>query len=486
MDLRSVDFGRDTAEFDQHLSEYFLETPTFQLVVDGQRSIVIGRKGTGKTALVKYMSEGERPSHEYILKIESSHATYVKIDENLRSFVSQVKNLDSSFKLGWLFTVVLALVERFTKETTLAVTKEERDLHKFALANLGYDPADPISAIAGYVTSWIKNLKSLGPAHRASPAAREPSLDEPRLLQLIVGAVDRVTKKGKRVYFLFDRLDERWDGSELYANFLQGLLLAIKDLRANCPRVCPVVFLRDDIFDEVTKGFQHIDHYRMEIEQIRWDERSLLEMAALRIASSMRRKGDRFADGDAVALWRVVFPEDVPFKKNPIPSHAYMIERTLSRPRDIILFATKARDVALARRNSHVTAKDLTHAETDYSQTKLKDLFAECSYRYPGLDQVVQRFRRKTAGFDRDELRMLLLEIAEEVGPQVGWIPTNEIEFMKDLYSIGFLSYTTKGGILRGTRVVHSGINADPNVILEQARVFVSPIFRKALELRDH
>ncbi len=486
MELRHVHFGRDTAEFDQHLSDYFLKTSTYQHIVDGQKSIVIGRKGTGKTALVRYLVESERTSQEYIVKIESSHATYVKIDENLRSFVSQVKNLDSSFKLGWLFTTLLALVERFTNETTVAVTKEERDLHEFALNNLSYDPADPVSAIAGYVTSWIKNLKSLGPATREVTDAKGNFLDEPRLLQMIVGAVQRVTKKGKKVYLLFDRLDERWDGSELHVGFLQGLFLAIKDLKAACPGICPVVFLRDDIFDEVTRDFQHIDHYRMEIEQIRWNEKSLLEMVALRISSSLTRRGDRVQDENPEALWRLVFPEDIPYKKNPIPSHAYMIERTLFRPRDIILFATMAQYLAIGNRNPHVTIEDLATSEKEYSLMKLKDLVAEWSYRFPGLDSVLQRFRRKPAGFEQDELRLLLLEICDELGTSLPWIPADDAEFLMLLYSIGFLSYTTRGGILRGTRVVHSAAEPDANVITEQSRVFISPIFRRALELRDH
>ena len=246
------------------------------------------------------------------------------------------------------------------------------------------------------------------------------------------------------------------------------------------------MFLRDDIFDEVTSQFQHIDHYRMEIERIRWDERSLLEMVSLRIAASLRRRGDRLTDERPESVWRMVFPDDVPFKQNPIPSQAYMIERTLFRPRDIILFATKARDTALANRSSHVTVQDITTAEAEYSSMKLRDLVAEWSARYPGLDPVLQRFRRQTAGFAREELRLLLMEIIEEFSTKLTWMPADEDELLKLLYSLGFFSFTTRGGTLRGTRVVHAAVDPDPNVIVEQERVHVSPIFRKALDLRDH
>ena len=86
MDLRHIEFGRDTAEFDRHLSEYFLTTPTFESVKAGEKSVVIGRKGAGKTALLRYCVENETAATEYVVKIEASHSTLVKIDENLKSF----------------------------------------------------------------------------------------------------------------------------------------------------------------------------------------------------------------------------------------------------------------------------------------------------------------------------------------------------------------------------------------------------------------
>ena len=201
--LAQIDFGQDTAEFDKHLADYFLETPTYSQVMQGDKAIVTGRKGTGKTALLRYAVDTERPATQYVLKIEASHATYAKLDENLRALTSQIKNLDSSFKLAWLFTTLVALIDRLTRETTLYVTNDEKALYTFAKDNYRYTETDPVAAISGYVFSWVKNLKTIGPIERAVPdAAGTHVFDEPRLIELIRGAVTRVTNKGKTV-FLF-------------------------------------------------------------------------------------------------------------------------------------------------------------------------------------------------------------------------------------------------------------------------------------------
>ena len=59
MYLKEVDFGRDVAEFDRHLSDFFIETNAYDQVKKGNRSLVIGRKGTGKTAILKYSMDTE-------------------------------------------------------------------------------------------------------------------------------------------------------------------------------------------------------------------------------------------------------------------------------------------------------------------------------------------------------------------------------------------------------------------------------------------
>lgn len=486
MYLKEVDFGRDVAEFDRHLADFFLKTDAYNQVRSGNKSLVIGRKGTGKTAILKYSVDTENKSKEYVIPIEATHSTYIKIDENLRSFTSQIKNIDSSFKLAWLFTTLLALVDRLTKESIVAITKEERDLYDFAKKNLNYDVADPISAIAGYASEWIKNLKSIGPVNReVKNNTKQVVFDEARVIQLIKASIERINKKGRQVFLLYDRLDERWDGSELYKAFLQGLLLATKDLKATGLDVAPVIFLRDEIFEEVARDFQHIDHYRMEIQRIEWDEQSLVELLALRILSSLNKKGLRLENESPEYLWNRVFPSTLPARKTPIPSTAYLVERTLFRPRDMVLFATYIKDLATKRRHTNIEVEDIQQAEEQYSKDKLRDLVAEHSYRMPQIVNVFEEFRYKKIGFDLDDLRLLMLEIKEKQGHSIGWLNQSEDSLIKTLYRIGFISFTARGGVLRGTRVVHSGVNPDEKVILEQNRVYVSPIFRKALDLKE-
>lgn len=488
MDIRLLDFGRDTAEFDDQLKDYFITTPAYEDIIEGHKSLVIGRKGSGKTSIMRYCIENEDIASQYVIKVEATHATYSRISEKLNTLTYSIQNLDSSFKLAWLATTLMRLLDRFVGESLIALSREERLLYDAAVKIFGYDRADPISVIAGYVFDWFRNLKKVGSVEREFPdnAPEKIFYDETRLLSLIQNAVARANSKGKKVYIFYDKLDERWDGTELHTAFIQGLFLATKDVKSMGLKVFPVVLLRDDIFRIVSRNFQHIDHYRMEIAKISWDENSLIDLVAQRIRASLASQGGRSLAESSIDLWNLAFPAQFKERKHVLTSYTYMIERTLFRPRDIILLCNMMRDRARLDRVETLDAESVKLCEKEYSSIKRYDLVAEYSYLYPGLESVLLKFKEKTIGFDIEELRYLILEIQEVLDYDNALKKLEEDNLLRILFDVGFLCYTKKGGVLRGTQVVHSGVNSDTDQILKQDRIFVSPIFRKGLDLKDH
>src|SRR5436305_1989233 len=50
-----VDWGKDEARGDERLLDYFYSTPDFRGLISGTKRYVIGRKGTGKTAVCEHI-----------------------------------------------------------------------------------------------------------------------------------------------------------------------------------------------------------------------------------------------------------------------------------------------------------------------------------------------------------------------------------------------------------------------------------------------
>src|SRR5574340_572188 len=57
MKLSIINWGADSAEKDPYLLHYFVQSPAFQRLREKQKSIVIGRKGSGKSAVRKKLEQ---------------------------------------------------------------------------------------------------------------------------------------------------------------------------------------------------------------------------------------------------------------------------------------------------------------------------------------------------------------------------------------------------------------------------------------------
>ena len=57
MRLNTINWGDDSAEKDPYLLHYFVQSAAFQRLRERQKSIVVGRKGSGKSAVRKKLEQ---------------------------------------------------------------------------------------------------------------------------------------------------------------------------------------------------------------------------------------------------------------------------------------------------------------------------------------------------------------------------------------------------------------------------------------------
>src|SRR5690606_28275540 len=91
------------------------------------------------------------------------------------------------------------------------------------------------------------------------------------------------------VFIIFDQLDRAWDATQDTKDVLIGLLLAAKDLIRDATSyqkaVRVIVFLRDDIYDQLR--FQDKNKItQSDMIELRWNEANLRELIERRARSS--------------------------------------------------------------------------------------------------------------------------------------------------------------------------------------------------------
>lgn len=111
--FRSLSFGADVAERDTGLLQYFISTKTFERANSGATSVIIGPKGSGKTAILRAL-QSERGHRNTIVITPEVFATSM-----LRQVVENNQGLweeDQAFISTWIFSILVEVFKRVSDD----------------------------------------------------------------------------------------------------------------------------------------------------------------------------------------------------------------------------------------------------------------------------------------------------------------------------------------------------------------------------------
>lgn len=438
MRLADIRWGDDSAEKDPFLLEYFVTSDAFHRLRQKSKSIVVGRKGSGKSALRKKLEEEFRAAPNTIVVNLSPNYNSIKSVLNDKDIVEKYGQ-EIFFQHTWLRQMLLDGLCAIGHETKGKYAAESLEFARNIAVELNRTSKDFVENVADILTKLKGKVGSLG----------EFGVQIERELRNIAG-VDalehhmlEIAKGGAQFVILIDDLDLGWDNSETANNMLLGLLAATNYISGKSHNIFPCVFLREDVYSILVTQTQHSDKYR-NVERIRWDKNSLLTILDRRINFNRAKMGLAPASN----AFYTVFPEAIGTSN----TDNWLIERTLGRPRELIQLARYYTESVAAEVPD---ANALKESEASYSSWKLDDLCAEFSNQYPDLITLFAywktKFFRHKYHLKRNEVEEMLLQIAAEAEINNPWwnkiVETTDIDaFLKVLYEISFLGDFVLGG----------------------------------------
>lgn len=495
VDLRKLSFGNDAAEGDKNLKNAFVINATLESVIFGNSSLILGPKGSGKSAIFKIVlalaescrqQQGTDTNGEVAGDITNSNFTTQENNE-IREYKEQLKdkfiiklnethNLEAykfltdqkganepdKYKLFWLIYISVLVAKRIVEESNyLTIGNEHIDKLKKLLQP--FDLASPSSGLTEFFISIIKKLNlKLGiewkgfkfdVAHQESnaenPIQFEVNLYE--LLQLENNIINNLEKKAE-IYI--DRIDDfyKYDRIKMQA-MVQGLFLALEDL-SEFEYIEPIIFLRTDIFERTE--LEDMDKLRGKKMDVVWDTEQTLLFLSKRLLMNQEIKdiiGNRELDEATIDLLiALFFPTKVQHRdaKGNIKvldftkwfvTHFQNAAGYIS-PRDIIHFLSESVKNEQRAGKSKVSSTPLISEKSiiksfyTLSEAKFKDI-ANIS----GCSDILQFIKSKNMrSFTRNKIKSVLGD-SERPDAEV-------IRQLKILESLGFL----KSRPLKGTR----------------------------------
>ncbi|MCK4871356.1 MAG: hypothetical protein KAS72_01410 [Phycisphaerales bacterium] len=441
-DLRTLRIGEYIAENEEtDLPDYFLETASFRAALEGRHTLVVGRKGSGKTAnLYAIADELRQDKRNLVCVVKPASYEFESVLRLLRKYQEQDEKgylIESLWKF-LIYTEIARATVQTIKARRRHIEPDSPEDKLVALMEHGENELGQDFAVRleRAVTSLFEvNSESGVEAFRVAIAEALHA----GILQNLRSLLGQVLTTRERVAVLVDNLDKAWDKRtdlKLLTDFLLGLLRVSRDIRQEFGRedqwrqpvaLTLTIFVRADIFSELMKAAREPD--KISYSRLVWeDPETLVRIVDERLASG---------DGDARdpnQVWQEMFCPRV----NGSNARQYFVDRCLPRPRDIVFFVSAAIATAVNRGHSRVEERDIIDGEREYSQFVFESILVENGVSVPELELILYEFAGQPAVLTESDVIDILT--------RAGLAKDRQEYAMRHLCGLSFLGVETKPG----------------------------------------
>ncbi len=377
--LKFIDLGNDEAEQDIRLEDYFLKTPYYNNAFLGRKTLIIGRKGSGKSAIFILLEKEIERTGGIVISITPDQYSWSLLKDYKESGILP----EHAHTNAWRFTFLSALIWKLNENRLIQDKSKLTSYYRYMKDS--YLPKKE---------SWFLNLVEKGKAILKGTKTQWISFDFGETITAatplrIVNETQELLKKewpeGKTIRILIDRLDDSWDASNDAIYTIIGLLKAANLINTTFKdKVIVTVFLRSDIYDNLY--FDDQDKLRQYEDLLLWNNDDLKAIITERIRASLN-----LSEIDSSEIWSNLFSNRL--YRSKAPAEKYIIDRTFKRPRDMISFVRFAIEQAIKNGHAVIEPSDTRLAEEEkYSQSKLKDLIIENQKQYPFISDLLNSF----------------------------------------------------------------------------------------------
>jgi len=440
--LQQLKVGETVAEFDKDLKNYFVETQTFRSLIHGQKDVVAGDKGTGKTAIFQILAQRYTEFPE-LQNVEVVPAFNTSGDPTFQQLaIGGLVLNEGQYRTVWK-TYVLSLggnwlLRLYEGEWTPSMKRLDVLLKRIGVREPDDSPATIFTHLVDAVRRIIKP-KSVGVAlsfDESGMPVTTPKVEFGEHTEVANEVIkhgeslrllnDALHEANLSLWLVFDRLDEAFIGypdAEIPA--LRALFRSYLDL-LEFDRISVKLFVRRDLFRRITQaegGFVNLTHIDAKKVEIVWDDKDLLNLLIRRVKSNHEFVDTADLQGKSdQEIFDSLFPEKVQEGAKRPNTLKWMLTRirdgqNVKPPRNLIELVKKAQEEQLRKEDRDLEPKDYSPGEVLIegeairsalrrlsTERVVNQLMAESGeYR-----KFIEKFRDGKAEHNQDSLKRVL------------------------------------------------------------------------------
>lgn len=389
------------------LADHFLETDAFQRTLAGEANVLVGRKGSGKTAVFLQVRDISRSNKQNIvIDLIPDGYQLIKMKEFILDKLSfgTRKEVVAAF---WEYVLWLEITYKILEKDEMRALRDQRLYPGYTKLRELFEQR--VDTGTGDFSERLKRLsQNVVDRFRGSNIVdlELNQLDSSKVLEAIYGqdvrtlreaVLDYLRLKGF-VLFLFDNLDRFWtpggftdDDAMIVVGLTESMQEISRKFRRKNLDFRWGIFVRSDVYEFLIRGMA--DYGKLAVQSLEWSDRSLMrQLFEQRLQASVIDIKEEWA-----SLWSRASVPTVAGR----PVMDFLIDGSLMRPRYLIRLFETARRRAITFNRGRIAEDDYMVALKELGWQVLEDLDREIADLVPkGSDllfEIVQQRDKLTA-----------------------------------------------------------------------------------------
>ena len=415
--LDSIHCGDPAAENEQdQLNLYFLETEEFRNALNSKTNLIIGRKGSGKSAIFFQVRDRIRANRKNIVvDLNPEGYQLIKLKEMLLQFASigTRKEFVAAF---WQYILWLEIAYKILEKDARAAQRDPELLKRYERLKTAFQSR--VDTGTGDFSERLRLLTDQIESRLVGHVTEDDSLMSSRVLEFVYGSsiaeirtelLEYLKIKGI-VVFMFDNLDRmRAPGGfdEADAILILGLIESLQEISKQFRKdkfdFQWIVFIRSDVYEFVVRAMA--DYGKHAQQSLEWQDRGLLfRLLQQRIMAGPQNNNKTWA-----SIWSEISAPSVAGKD----TMNFLIDSCMMRPRYLIRLFESARRRAINIGHQQILEEDYFAAIEELGWTIVEDINLELRDIMTSADSLLYDLGRLNGACGMTELKEA---IANRVG----------------------------------------------------------------------
>jgi molybdopterin-guanine dinucleotide biosynthesis protein len=394
------------------LGHYYLPTNEFARAMRGEINLVVGRKGTGKTALFSQVRNKKRQnSGNVVVDLKPEGYQLVKLKEDVLDYLTAgaKAHLITAF---WEYLLFLEICHKVLQKDAKNHLRNPDLYDDYVALQQVYKFSENV-AEADFSERLLVLSQNLSQEFAAGhdketqvrlTADRVTALIHSQEIRTLQAVLSRYLRHRDDVWILFDNLDKGWSTQGLARGdiiILRCLIDAAKkverQMRRDDSEFHVIVFIRNDIYQLLME--ESPDFGKESRASLDWyDEDLLREMLRRRLVQNDIPRDTPFSQ-----IWARVC---VSHYKGEETSQ-YLIDRCLMRPRNLLKLFSSCLGFAVNLQHDRIEADDIEKGVRAYSNDLIIDADLELTDVEPLAKKLIYSFLGEDSEFSEEDLLVL-------------------------------------------------------------------------------